>query len=266
LTLTQSLLGGFGAAATNAGASPGNAITIGYTNTSSSIGNIAASVRLLQEFGTARVLSSPKLMVLNNQTALLKAVDNLVYFEVQAQAGVASASGVITAPTFTTTPKTVALGVVMGVTPQVGEDGRVLLTIRPTVTRLFPQAPFVQDPNPSLIIGGVTIANRVPQVQVREMESVLQIGTGQTVILGGLMQDNVQRNREQIPGADLIGPLGEIFRFRDERAQKTELVIFLRPTVVANPTLESDELKFFQRFLPQPDSPPQVPEKTGAAR
>ena len=117
-----------------------------------------------------------------------------------------------------------------------------------------------------MLFRSVTIANRVPQVQVREMESVLQIGTGQTVILGGLMQDNVQRNREQIPGADLIGPLGEIFRFRDERAQKTELVIFLRPTVVANPTLESDELKFFQRFLPQPESLPQTPEKTGAAR
>jgi hypothetical protein len=45
-------------------------------------------------------------------------------------------------------------------------------------------------------------------------------------------------------------------------------VIFLRPTVVANPTLESDELRFFQRFLPVPDAPPQTPtpERTGAVR
>lgn len=269
LTLTQSLLGGFGAAAAAAGASPGpppNQVTIGYTNTTSSIGNIMTTVKLLQEFGTARVLSSPKLMVLNNQTALLKAVDNVVYFEVQAQAGVATASGVVTAPTFNTIAKTVALGIVMGVTPQVSDDGRVLLTVRPTVTRLFPQTPFVQDPNPNLVVNGATIPNRVPQVQVREMESVLQIGSGQTVILGGLMQDAVQRNREQIPGADKVDPLGELFRFRDERAQKTELVIFIRPTVVANPSLESDELKFFQRFLPQPDSPSQAPAKTGDAR
>src|SRR6185295_17768642 len=98
---------------------------IGYQNPDSRVGNLNLTIRLLQEFGTARVLSSPKLMVLNNQTALLKAVDNIVYYEVQAQAGVASASGVITAPTFNTIPKTVALGIVMGVTPQVSDDGRV---------------------------------------------------------------------------------------------------------------------------------------------
>jgi len=260
MTLVQSLLGGFTAGASAAGAAAGNAISIGYTNTTSSLGNISATVKLLQEFGDARVLSSPKLMVLNNQTALLKAVDNLVYFEVQAQAGVATAGGVVTQPTFNTIAKTVALGVVMGVTPQVGDDGRVSLTVRPTVTRLFPQTPFVQDPNPSLIVNGTTIPNLVPQVQTREMESVLQIRSGQTVIMGGLMQDSVQRGREQIPGADFLGAAGDIFRFRNEAAKKSELVIFLRPVVVANPSLDSDELKFFQRFLPRPDVPPQVPD------
>ena len=155
----------------------------------------------------------------------------------------------------------------MGVTPQVNEDGRVSLIVRPTITRLRPEQRFVNDPNPSLCneTRTVCIANPVPQVQVREMESVLQVGSGQTVVLGGLMQDEAQRSREQIPGADLIGSLGEVFRFRNERVVKTELVIFLRPTVVTNPTLESDELRFFQRFLPQPEAPPQ-PEKTGAAR
>jgi general secretion pathway protein D len=98
---------------------------------------------------------------------------------------------------------------------------------------------------------------------------VLQVGSGQTVILGGLMQDDVRRARDQIPGADKLDVFGELFRFRDERAAKTELVVFLRPTVVAHPSLESDELKFFQRFLPQPDSPPTKPtgpDRTGAAR
>ena len=280
LAITQTLLGGFGAAAATAGAAAGNAITIGYTNTTTNLGNIAATVRLLQEFGNARVLSSPKLMALNNQTALLKVVDNIVYFEVQAQAAIATAGGVVTPPTFNTTAKTVAVGVVMSVTPQINEDGRVLLTVRPTITRLRPGDEFVIDPNPSLAnpcgvpvpAGGCTIlpiANRVPQIQVREMESVLQVGSGQTVVLGGLMQDDVRRSREQLPGADKLEAAGEAFRFRDERAVKTELVIFLRPTIITNPTLESDELRFFQRFLPQPEKPPtEKPpaDKTGAAR
>jgi general secretion pathway protein D len=264
LNITQSLLGGFNAATAAAGAALGNAITVGYTNPTTSIGNISGTVKLLQEFGDTRVLSSPKLMTLNNQTALLKVVDNLVYFEVQTTAGTVTATGLVSAPTTNTTPKTVAIGVVMSVTPQINEDGRVIMTVRPTITRLKPDEQFKNDPNPEL--ARANQVNPVPQVQTREMESVLQVGSGQTVVLGGLMQDDALRRREQLPGADLAGAFGDIFRFRNERVVKTELVIFLRPTVVANPTLESDELRFFQRFLPRPEELPQQREKTGAAR
>jgi general secretion pathway protein D len=256
ITFTQSLLGGFGAGLTALG---NNFFQIGYTNPNSDVGNISVTVKLLQEFGNTRVLSSPKVMTLNNQTALLKAVDNIVYFEVNAQQGVTTASGTITAPTFNSMAKTVSVGVVMGVTPQVNEDGRVTLTVRPTISRIIRQ---VQDPNPSLVVNGRQIPNLVPEIQVRELESVLQVGSGQTVILGGLMQDEIGFNRQQVPGADAvsggasIGGPGDLFRFRDENARKSELVIFLRPTVISNPSLESDELKFFQRFLPQPDLPP----------
>ncbi|HET7158112.1 MAG TPA: pilus (MSHA type) biogenesis protein MshL, partial [Burkholderiales bacterium] len=237
-----------GAAAIAAGASTGGLSVLRSPATGSS-SNITASIRLLQEFGNTRVLSSPKVMAINNQTALLKHVDNIVYFEVQAQQGVISASGPVTAPTFSTTAKTVAVGVVLGVTPQINEDGRVTLTVRPTVSRLIGNGK--QDPNPSLCTAGVCISNLVPEVQVREMESVLQVGSGQTVVLGGLMEDDVQFVREQIPVLGDAPQIGEAFRFRNERAQKRELVIFIRPTVVPHPSLESDELKFFQRFLPQ---------------
>jgi general secretion pathway protein D len=268
-TFTQSLLTGFGAGLRQAGA---NFFQLGYSNPTSEVGNINVTVKLLQEFGNARVLSSPKLMTLNNQTALLKVVDNVVYFELRADTN--TTQGVST-QTFNSTPKTVAVGVVMGVTPQINEDGRVSLTVRPTITRLQPSQPFVNDPNPSLcnVARDKCIINPVPQIQVREMESVLQIGSGQTVIMGGLMQDDVRRTREQVPGADQIGAAGpvgsaaaELLRFRDERLTKTELVIFLRPTVITNPSLDSDELKFFQRFLPKPEANPQQPERTGAAR
>ena len=269
-SLSQSLLGGFGTGLTQAGA---NNFQIGYVNPNSPVGNISATIKLLEEFGNTRVLSSPKLMALNNQTALLKVVDNVVYFEVSSS----TSQGVqgSTLQSFTTTAKTVAVGVVMSVTPQINEDGRVSLTVRPTVTRLNPDQPFVNDPNPALAnpCGPVpagscsipAINNPVPQVQVREMESVLQVGSGQTVVLGGLMQDAVQRNRQQIPGADALSAAGELLRFRAESAAKSELMIFLRPIVVANPSLESDELRFYQRFLPKPEPQPQ-PERTGAAQ
>jgi len=257
-TLIQRTLGGSTIDALTA-----NRFQIGYVNTTTTVGNISATVKLLEEFGDTRVLSSPKLMALNNQTALLKVVDNIVYFEVSSS----TSQGVqgSTLQSFTSTAKTVAVGVVMSVTPQINEDGRVSLAVRPTVTRLRPEQNFVNDPNPSLCDANRTncISNPVPQVQVREMESVLQVGSGQTVVLGGLMQDSVQRSRRQLPGADELSAAGELLRFRDENVVKTELMIFLRPIVVANPSLESDELRFFQRFLPQPETPP---AKTSAAQ
>jgi len=260
LSITQTLLGGFNAAAVAAGATAGNAMTIAYTNPTTNLGNISGTVKLLEQFGNSRVLSSPKLMAMNNQTALLKVVDNLVYFEIKADTTTPTTGPTLT--TFNTTAKSVSVGVVMGVTPQINEDGRVLLNVRPTVTRLNSQQPFVNDPNPSLCDVARTncIANPVPQIQVREMESVLQVVSGQTVILGGLMQDSTSIQREQLPGTDTLGePLANLFRFRDQGARKSELVIFLRPTVIANPSLDSDELKYFQRFLPQAESRPAAP-------
>jgi len=267
VTLTQRLLGGFGTGLAQAGA---NFFQLGYANPDSRVGNISATVKLLEEFGNTRVLSSPKLMALNNQTALLKVVDNVVYFEIQAQTN--TTQGVSTT-TFNTTAKTVAVGVVMGVTPQIADDGRVSLNVRPTISRILR---FVNDPNPSLAnpcgvpvpalgCGVPPISSPVPEIQVREMESVLQVGSGQTVILGGLMQDNTRFNRQQLPGADHLGAAGDLIRFRDENAGKTELVIFLRPTVVTNASLDSDELRMFRRYLPQPEQPPS-PQAYGTAK
>lgn len=247
ISIGQTLLGGFDAAAQAAGAAAGSAFNVGYISPKA---NINIAVKLLQEFGSTRVLSSPKLMALNNQTALLKVVDNIVYFQVQAQTS--QTQGAQT-QTVNTTPHTVSVGVVMGVTPQINEDGRVTLTVRPTISRILD---FVNDPNPTL-----TVPNRVPEIQVREMESVLQINSGQAVILGGLMQDNSTYSRNELPGASKLGGLGDLFRFRNDSVKKTELVIFLRPTVITTPSLDSDELRFYQRFLPQPDATTPPPPK-----
>ena len=237
-TFAQELLGG------NLGSAP--RMVVGYANPTSSVGDISASIRLLEQFGNTRVLSSPKIMALNNQPALLKVVDNVVYFEIETQ--VTTTANVGQLQTFDTTVRTVPVGLVMSVLPQVSENGMVSLTVRPTISRVLR---FKNDPNPSLAAAGVE--NPVPEIQVREMESMLQVGSGQTVVLGGLMQDDVRRDRDQVPFAGSVPAVGDAFAYRDEQARKSELIIFLKPTVVANPSLDSDELKFFQRFLPSID-------------
>jgi len=212
-----------------------------YTNTGSN--GFKAVIDLLESFGNTRVLSSPKLMALNNQTALLKVVNNLVYFTVKADT--VSTANVGTTTTYTTTPQTVPVGIVMSVLPQINENGMVSLTVRPTISR---QVGSVQDPNPDLKDAGVT--NSVPVIQVREMESLLQVRSGQTVILGGLILDDRQDSRDGVPVLSRPEGIGAIFGQHERINSQNELVIFLRPIVVSNPTLESEELRQFQRLLP----------------
>lgn len=216
---------------------------VGYINPVSSLGNIAASVKLLQQFGDTKVLSSPKLMVLNNQTAVLKVVDNLVYFTIQVQSNLVTNAG--STNTVTTVPNTVPVGVVMSVTPQISESGMVNVNVRPTVTK---QIGFEKDPNPEL--KKVNVESRIPVIQIREMESLLQIGSGNTAVLGGLIQDEIQRNSDNVPGISRLPVIGKAFTGKDDFNKKTELVIFLRPTVVPTASLESDELQSFRQFLP----------------
>lgn len=227
----------------------GTGFAVGYLNPISSLGNLAASVTLLKQFGDTKVLSSPKLMVLNNQTAVLKVVDNIVYFTIQAQIS-QSASGIAgtNLQSFTTTPNTVPVGVVMSVTPQISDSSVVNINVRPTISRQIGLGK--QDPNPQLVIDNRQIESRIPEIQVREMESMLQIPSGNTAVLGGLMQDDIQRNSDRVPGLSEIPGVGKAFIGRDVSNRKTELVIFLRPTVIPNASLESDELQSFKQYLP----------------
>jgi general secretion pathway protein D len=204
-----------------------------------------ATLNLLESFGSLRVLSSPKLMAINNQTALLKVVDNLVYFNIKADTVSSNNSAPVT--TYTTTPQTVPVGLVMSLTPQVADNGMVMLNVRPTISRKVGDA---IDPNPSIV---APLTNKIPVIQVREMESVLQVGSGQTVILGGLMQDDSSRARDGIPGLSRSDDVGALFGQHERNIQQTELVIFLRPTVITTPSLDSGELKSFKQYLPSAD-------------
>jgi len=223
------------------GVKPVAGFVAAYSNTNSRFGNIAASINLLEQFGKTAVLSSPKLMVLNNQTAVLKVVDNLVYFTVKSDT-VAGSSGSQAVTTYTSTAHTVPVGVVMTVTPQINRIGHVNINVRPTVSRVVGLA---NDPTPGL-------ESQIPIIQVREMESMLQIVSGNTAILGGLMQDEALKNTDKVPGLSRLPILGKLFTGHNDASRKTELVIFLRPTVIVNASLESEALSSYQRYLPPP--------------
>lgn len=205
---------------------------------------MTSTIKLLEQFGNVKVLSSPKIMALNNQPSILKVVDNRVYFRLEVDTS--ETSGGTTSTTIETEINTVPVGFMMSLTPYIDETDEVMLNIRPTISRILR---FVNDPNP--VLAANNVANPVPEIQVREMETVLRLNSGQVAILGGLMQDTATSNTDQLPGIGSVPVAGELFKGRQKEFSKSELVVFLRPLRVRNPSLDGD-LKEFKHYLPSP--------------
>lgn len=215
--------------------------------------NLNVAIKLLESFGDVRVLSSPKISVLNNQTALLRVTRDIVYFTITPSTTpvtvTGGGAGIVVPPSFTTAPNVAAEGFMMSVLPQISEAETVVLNVRPTIRRKVDDA---TDPNPALLT-----PNLIPVFETRELDSMLRIQSGQTAVLGGLMQDSVENVEDTIPGLSAIPLLGKLFSQQRKVTRKTELVIFLRATVIRDASVEGDYARFHnllptENFLTRP--------------
>lgn len=196
-------------------------------NNISSLGNLSATLKLLQQFGEVQVLSSPRIIAMNNQPAVLKVVDNRIYFTFEVdrlQRENGDESTVVDS-----TVHSVPVGLVMNVTPFINKRDEVILNVRPTISRILN---FAEDPSPALA-GQNEVRNLIPEIQVREMESLLRVPSGQVAVIGGLMQNKTDRRSTGVPGLIRIPWLGKVFSHDTRTLEKTELLIFLKPTVVS---------------------------------
>ena len=200
------------------------------------------TLKALETFGDVKVLSSPKVMALNNQTAILKVVDNEVYFttDVEVDSGSVNQNSTTVVDTDV---HTVPIGIVMSVTPYIDEDNSVSLNVRPTISRIIR---FVDDPNPLLAEAGVV--SQIPVIQVREIETMLKIENRETAVIGGLMQDQINKENRGVPILSSIPLLGALFSYTEEKYVKSELVIFIRPVVMEHASLDGD-LADYKKYL-----------------
>ena len=210
-----------------------NAYNLQYNKPAPDGTDPSALVTMLSTFGNTKVLSSPRISVMNNQTALLKVVENYVYFNVKADTTTTANVGTTTA--YTTTPQSVSVGLVVSVTPQISDTDTVTLNVRPTITSV---AREVADPNADLIKNAIN--NLVPVIRTREIESIMRVNSGNIAILGGLMEDKIDYQNQRVPLLSQIPVAGELVNNRNNAAKKTELVIFLRPVVIKDASLEGD--------------------------
>jgi len=229
-----------------AGSITGTTSNMAQASYNSSGGNFTSTVKLLDAFGTVKILSSPKLSVLNNQTAVMKVVDDSLYFTYEIKETDATTTSAAKT-TITSTLHSVPVGLVLSITPQVGDDDTVTLYIRPSISRVIGEK---TDPSLSLMSTSASaLTNTIPIIRSREFDSVMRVSNGNIAVMGGLMEDILDNTDNMVPGLSNTPILGGLFQNRNDTKTKTELVIFVRPTIVRDPSLEGD-YSAFSKDLP----------------
>ncbi|MDX1802198.1 MAG: pilus (MSHA type) biogenesis protein MshL, partial [Marinobacter sp.] len=225
-------------------------------------GTFTALIKLLGKQGNVQILSSPRISTVNNQKAVIKVgTDEFFVTDIDFQND--NAVNNTTQNTNTSVQLTPFFsGISLDVTPQIAEDGSVTLHVHPSVSE-------VNDQEKIITIGDRDVTLPLARSKVRETDSVIRADSGQIVVIGGLIQNKSEDNNAAVPFFSEVPVLGEFFKQRNFTAQKSELVILLRPTVT-NATAYQDDIaashkrmSVLRQVLESSDSVTPRPERAG---
>ncbi len=186
--------------------------TVTIPGTSAQILNLALLVRALETDNNANILSTPTLLTLDNEEARIVIGQNVPFIT-----GSYAVSAAATTPTPFQTIERRDVGLTLRIKPQISEGGTVRLQI-------YQEVSSIQD---STNVAGV-ITNK------RAVESTVLVDDGQIVVIGGLIQDTVKDGIQKVPVLGDIPVLGALFQYKTRSRTKTNLMVFLRPTVLRN--------------------------------
>jgi MSHA biogenesis protein MshL len=190
--------------------------------------NVGAILNALARQSDLRVISTPRIATLNNHKALIKVVRNEVFFIANVEVEAFESVGQTAVTTFE--PTITPVGVTLDVTPQVSEYGEITLHVHPSVSEIVEIRSQPRLP-------GQTDVGSLPVVDLRETDTVLRVQDGDTVVIGGLIQHRELDVERKIPLLGDIPWVGQLFRQMDVEERRSELVIFLTPTVLDPPTI-----------------------------
>lgn len=209
-------------------------------------GNFSAMIKLLETQGEVNTLSNPRIATSNNQKAVIK-VGTDEYFVTNFTLESTTTNGV-TQQTPDIELKPFFSGISLDVTPQISDDNRVLLHIHPTVSE-------VTDGDKRIDFGTGAVTLPLARSTVRESDTIVEARSGEMIVIGGLMQEKQRESSSGVPVLSSIPVLGNLFKNRAVGTLKSELVILLRPMVVAENTWQ-DELQrsrnLLEKWYPEP--------------
>ncbi|MCX8118570.1 MAG: secretin and TonB N-terminal domain-containing protein [Desulfobacterota bacterium] len=174
----------------------------------------------IAEQGDVKVLSSPTISTLNNQKAIIRVGNQDVFFI----SGVVAAGGDTVIQTYH--PVTIDVGIILDVTPQIAEDGTIIMNIHPSIT---------EKTGEKVTPDGKTT---FPLLSIRETDTTVRVKDGQTIIIAGLMQEKKEEAYVGVPVLQSIPILGGLFRHKTEKKKTAELVIMITPTLQVGKKIE----------------------------
>lgn len=183
-------------------------------------GSFEGLINALEEQGNVRVMSQPRVRTLNNQPALIKVSTDRAFWQRDVTRFVEDGVQVVEVDESATN---FSEGLMMTVTPQISSDGRVMLDIAPMITRLLDVSTSPSGDS------------NAPVYDLKQTSTLVQVGDNETVMIGGLIQDNTALTERKIPLLGNIPLIGRFFRSEYWASTRTELVIFLKPTVIGRP-------------------------------
>jgi len=202
------------------GARP-NTLTMDYSRAfpaSHLIRNITAAIRALEEQGSVRVVSQPRIRTLNNQPAVVRVGTERTFYTTQTT--ITPVAGGAPLTTTTETPTTVTEGVMLSVTPQIGRDDFITLDVSPVVNKIV-----AIDTSPS---GN----SNAPRMETKQTSTLVRLRNGETVAIGGLIIEEDAETGRSVPGVGRPSGLGWLFHGQYSSKARKEMVIFLTPHLV----------------------------------
>jgi type II secretory pathway component GspD/PulD (secretin) len=191
-------------------------LAIGALGTEVALSDI---VQAISEQGDVKILSNPTISTLNNQKAIIRVGDQDVFFITGAVATQNTVTQIIQ-------PMTIDIGIILDVTPQIAEDGTIIMNIHPSIT---------EKTGEKVTPDGKTT---FPLLSVRETDTTVRVRDNQTIIIAGLMTEKKQDTSTGVPLLKSIPGLGYLFRYKTENKKNSELVIMITPTLQVGKKVE----------------------------
>ena len=195
-----------------------NGTYIRVFNPNAFVKSIDAAVSALKEQGQVQVVSQPRIRTLNNQSAIVRVGTERTFFTTSVN--IVANQGGEPIQTVTENPNTITEGLVLTVTPQISAEGEITMDINPVVTRIA-----------GTDVSPLGLSN-APVLDIKQSSTLVRLHDGQTIVVGGLIQDTLSHTKRAVPVFGEIPVVGTLFSGTYDRDVRKELVVFLTPHVI----------------------------------